>query len=399
MIVMPCSLPAACANLIPAVPATARRRTAAGSRMLCVSLVIGMAALTQGGLPAFSQDERPAKQGTPDAEGTTGKPAEKRAERSPAEWIKELESGDARRIEEATRALETLGPRASVVVPDLIRILELDQPETRRHVLSILRSIGPGARDSVAAIRKKLFHDDFHVQYWACRALGGIGDDAKAATDDLCRLLGRDYVASTRRNAAITLGNIGPGVGKNAVESLIDSLRDRSHPVRVEVANALGMLGDLAQPAVPELRVALLDQMRDVRVPAALALWRITRTAEPLLPVLVDELSSGGLPWEAAAAFAELGSQAAPVVPRIVTLLKAENPEVRMSALEALGNIGPAARMAEAEITKLLEDPDPDVAEVARDTLKTLAAAPGESPRAIPAPGAETKRETTPARK
>lgn len=61
---------------------------------------------------------------------------------------------------------------------------------------------------------------------------------------------------------------------------------------------------------------------------------------DTLLPVLVEELASGDQPWEAAAAFAEFGSQAAPVVPRFVVLLKAENPEVRLGALERSATSG-----------------------------------------------------------
>ncbi len=95
--------------------------------------------------------------------------------RTPAEWVREMESGDDQRIAAATAALEALGPRASAVVPDLVRLLERDDAAHRRHVLAILRALGPAGKEALPAVRAKLFHADFHVQYWACRALAAMG--------------------------------------------------------------------------------------------------------------------------------------------------------------------------------------------------------------------------------
>jgi len=58
-------------------------------------------------------------------------------------------------------------------------------------------------------------------------------------------------VASVRRNAAAALGNIGPDVGQEAVDALIEALSDRIQPVRQNVVVALGQLKPLAAKAVP----------------------------------------------------------------------------------------------------------------------------------------------------
>jgi HEAT repeat protein len=161
---------------------------------------------------------------------------------------------------------------------------------------------------------------------------------------------------------------------------LIVALRDWSQPVRVEAALALGNLGKAGTAALPELRLALTDTRRSMKPAAAVALWRITRKAEPLLPVLVRELQVGDLPSEVAAAFAAFGAEAAPAVPELLKLLDSDNPETQMSAMEALGHIGPAAGAARERIAKLSQDPEEEIAEVAKAALEKIA--PSERPPA-----------------
>ncbi|MFO0905660.1 MAG: HEAT repeat domain-containing protein [Pirellulales bacterium] len=304
-------------------------------------------------------------------------------ERPASEWIRELESGQIERVEMATRALSGLGAQATPIIPDLIRILETDNPDNRRHVLAIIQALGPIAKDATPAIRKKLFHEDFHTQYWACRAIGAIGPEAIAAAPDLGKLLSTRYAASVRRNAALALGLLGPGIGRAGVEQLTDMLRDRNHPVRIDAALSLGALGDAAKPAIPELRTALLDKRRDMRVPTCVALWKITQQADDLLPVLMEEVREGSLPWEAAQAFGEFGAAAKPVVPQLIEGLgSATNTEQRATYLDALGAIGPAARSAEGAIRKYVDDEDEEVSQAAREALEKIGA---------PAPPAKQK--------
>jgi HEAT repeat protein len=301
---------------------------------------------------------------------------EKPVERTAEQWVKELESGDAQRIGEAMLALEALGPKAAPVVPQLAQLLERDNPDNRRHILSIFRAIGPGSKPALPAIRAKLFHDDFHTQYWACRAVGAIGAEAIEAAPDLRQLLRPNYTASARRNAAIALGLLGSNLDERSVDALVTTLRDRIHPVREEAARALGRLGKAGRSAIPELRIALVDGKRDIRSTCALSLWKLTGEAGPVLPPLVEELGEGHRPWEAAEVFAELGPEGAPAVDSLIKLLQSDNAEVRMSALDSLGHIGEPARRAIPEIEKRLQDEEEEVVEFARDNLKKLAGDP-----------------------
>ena len=57
-------------------------------------------------------------------------------------------------------------------MPELIAILQRNDPETRTYAINALLGIGPDAKDAVPELIKMLSSDDFHTQYWACRAWG-----------------------------------------------------------------------------------------------------------------------------------------------------------------------------------------------------------------------------------
>lgn len=300
------------------------------------------------------------------------------ASKTPEEWVKELGSGDEQRCDLAAMVLGRLGPKAKAVVPQLIEILERDEVVSRRQTLYVLGAIGPAAKSAVPAIRKKLDHSEFHTQYWACRALAKIGPDAKESTPDLIRLL-KAQAASVRRNAALAIGGIGPDAGAEVIEPLIERMRtDRAQPVRADAATALGLLGKVGVPAVPELKAAALDEQRHIRIPAAVALWRLTKRTEDALPVLLSELASPNEPWEAAGAFQVLGAAAAPAVPEIIAILKSDDPELRLHACAALQHIGPEAKSARAALESLRDNAleDDDIRDAAKAALAVIAAEP-----------------------
>jgi hypothetical protein len=60
--------------------------------------------------------------------------------------------------------------------------------------------------------------------------------------------------------------------------------------------------------------------------------------------------------WMSSFGFLALGSSASPATPNLIVLLSHKNPEVRVAAIRALGNIGPAAEAAVPALIKCLED-------------------------------------------
>lgn len=97
----------------------------------------------------------------------------------------------------------------------------------------------------------------------------------------------------TRRNAAITLGNIRDEV---AVLGLVEALSDLDDSVRLNAALALGQIGI---PSVVGLQKALKDNNKKVRTDAALALGMTggSRAVEDLLEALRNDEEARECTW------------------------------------------------------------------------------------------------------
>jgi len=118
---------------------------------------------------------------------------------------------------------------------------------------------------------------------------------------------------------------------------------------------SLGKLGPFAKEAAPALKAAAGNPRFAARVQAAMAVWRITGETQTANDVLLQEIQTPDAPWEAADAIGELGVQAREMVPRLTELLRAERAETRLHAASALGNIGPPAQAAIADLKRLLK--------------------------------------------
>lgn len=125
-------------------------------------------------------------------------------------------------------------------------------------------------------------------------------------------------------------------IGKPAVESLIQSLKDRKESVRGEAAEALGEIGD--ERAVGPLIHALKDEDWTVRGKAVVSLWEIgdERAVESLIHVLKYD-PEFFVRKAAAWALGEIGDKRA--VEPLIQALKDEYLDVRIKAANALGEI------------------------------------------------------------
>lgn len=148
----------------------------------------------------------------------------------------------------AAIALDIIGPASIKATPQIIKLLGSTVDRDNILGCGICRGIGRDAVGLVPQLLPLLDADNFHVQYWACRALSSIGPGAYAATDGLNRLL-LNGVASARRNAAIALGSIAPGMTQRQLQETRDALTavaetDGCHPVRIEAIAALKKIAD-----------------------------------------------------------------------------------------------------------------------------------------------------------
>src|SRR5262249_29653024 len=150
--------------------------------------------------------------------------------------------------------------------PDLLQLLskkDLDI-DTKLIAIRLLGLIGPEAKAAMPALIAALSDENFHAQYWACRSLAKWEAAAEPAAALLIEKLKKGN-PSVRRHAALALGAIGPAIGREGVDGLLAATGDQLHPVRADAIRALGKLGEIAKPAVPQLRVYMNDPKYNVR--------------------------------------------------------------------------------------------------------------------------------------
>ena len=236
---------------------------------------------------------------------------------------------------------------------------------------------------ATTSLRSKLNDADVKVQLQACRELSQLGPKAKQAVPDLAELLSGDHSFELKRCAALAIAAIGPDA-KAAVPALTAALKSKQAKLRAYAALALGRIGASAAPAIPELMRLVTDKDADVRravrdaVPrigvshkvsrplliaalklarpedAAAAVATFTELGDAIVPDLCDALQDKDACYWACLALAELGPKAKPAVPQLTKLLDSGQPEVRMQALLTLARIGPAAKSAASKIATIL---------------------------------------------
>jgi HEAT repeat protein len=136
----------------------------------------------------------------------------------------------------------------------------------------------------------------------------------------------------------------------------------------------LGRTGSGAAPALPTL-LGIAKGGGDLgnRARALGAIGAIGPEAASAVPSLIGALECEGkeeiLARYAAGALAKLGAAA---VKPLAEALQSRHPHVRRQAATALGQIGPAAKEAEAALRKAAEDGEETVRKAAQEALAAL---------------------------
>lgn len=214
---------------------------------------------------------------------------------------------------EATRTLGKLGPKAAVVVPDLIAQLK----RLRGTELELLQEA-------------------------VIDTLGAIGSAAKTALPTLATNVDRSIdldLAVKRATEQILQAS-----DSRDVSALVQQLSSRDASQRLRAAKALAELKADAVTAVPALTVALSDPDADVRRAVVSAVRQIQPGAKP----------------------------SKELIQAIMADLDDPDDGMRLLAVRALGRFGNAAAVAIPQVEKLLNDPDRDVRKAAADALVRL---------------------------
>ncbi len=195
------------------------------------------------------------------------------------------------------------------------------------HALDALAALGPAA---VPRLIDALKYEKLRGQ--VVYVLGKIGPAAAPATPALAKLIA-DKDDRVAHEAILALANIGPGA-KDAVPALTAALEQGEKSKAHAMAYALGRIG----PAAAE--------------------------AEPVLFGLLDN-SDRRLALVSAWALAHIGPASAEVaektLPLLIAGLKGPTPLARRGAADALGSLGPAAKVAVPALQSAAHDKDPSV--------------------------------------
>lgn len=165
-------------------------------------------------------------------------------------------------------------------------------------------------------------------------------------------------VAGASANRAYFLGQ-GPA-DTSDIPQLVRQLQSSDATVRVEAATDLGWLEKKASEAVPALGQMLGDSAPRARFAAAVALLRISPTDSRGIRVLASgvESTDPAIKRDAVQAIGMAGPQGAKLVQSLSQALMDSDSSVRLAALEAIATLGPAAASAKDNVASLLDQPE-----------------------------------------
>ncbi len=236
-------------------------------------------------------------------------------------------------------------------LPKLIQDLGSADQSVRDQALEALSELGPQAASAVPALIEALGHTDREHSWRAARALGAIGPQAEAAVPQLTKAL-KDEHPKVRAYAAYALGRIGKPAAIGASDALIENAFDKDPLVRRSTLRALRMLDPPQERTMPLVMRILEEGDVSIILPA---LQSLAEQGKDAVPRLREALKHEAAQYWACLALADIGPDAADAVPDLRAVLKARDPDVRLEALVALGQIGSASKPAIPEIAALVD--------------------------------------------
>jgi HEAT repeat protein len=260
------------------------------------------------------------------------------------------------------------------------------------HLIALLKSKDPFARLAAARglaalpaspeiagpiFEKALADADETTTHYMLDALAAMGAPA------VPKLIGALKYAPLRGQVASILGRIGPPAAP-ATDALAKLLSDPDPNVSIEAGHALAAIGPDAKAAVPAL-IAVLNQTAGQaeggpRHAAVFALGKIGPAAKPadaaLLAILRKSNDSLSLlsAWSLLKIHGVTAKSANVVLPALTAGLASPLPQARQGAAETIGQLGPFAKSAAAQLEQVTKDADPRVRDAA---VKALAAVRG----------------------
>jgi HEAT repeat protein len=267
------------------------------------------------------------------------------------ELVKALDDNEAARREAAAEVLGRIGPPARAAVPSLIAALKDKSSAVALTAAMALAQID--ATRASAAV--SLLADSLDVP-GAAVALANIGPDARAAVPALIAALKPRKEAANQETLHAGMRLALARIGTPAVPDLIEALKDRREGVAPTAGGALGWILPPPKEAVLPLREALKNDRAHAAVYAH-ALGQLGPLARPAVPDLTDLLTDPAARAEAAVALVRMDSdQTQKAVALLVKEIQATDEKQRLTAVLALARLGPAAHLSGDDLKVLLRD-------------------------------------------
>ena len=299
---------------------------------------------------------------------------------------------------DAARSAGRLGKLAEVLIPQLISAIDKEgDADVRWASVEALGSIGPAATGAVPRLESLL--DRPELQACAAETLGRIGQAAASALPRLAKLL--DSNQSDVQWAAVrAMVLIGGKDARPVVPFLIARLTKAPRGRELyQLTWLLGLLGPVADDAVPELQAA---RFRDNEL-ATMAIWAIRprekfpwqlgywadrdcdlwlfadyidrmgpeRTRDAALD-LMDSLLNNRAGHVPSWGYHLLAARAEVVVPALADVLRDGPPTQKLKAVKLLAYIGPCASGAKSMLEAVTKDTDASLSASAKVALERI---------------------------
>lgn len=270
--------------------------------------------------------------------------------------------GNQRTAYWACLALGEIGPDAAPAVPAVMQVLAKDpRAEVRREAAMTLGAIGPAAASAVPVLTRSLEDREYGVRMGAVFALGRIGPAAASAEKALHRVEAGNSPPVLRTVTIWALASIHPEnklATRRAVLLLADAMRSKEPRVRATAVRGLASLRAAPELVVPAMTRILEEGPAELRNDALDVLGNV---GEPAVPALIVALRQNDVRTRAAMLLGRLGPSAKAAAGALTEVAAKGDSSVRREAFLALGAIGPDARAAVPAATKALHDPDVNV--------------------------------------
>lgn len=250
----------------------------------------------------------------------------------------------------------------------IVKLIEDLDSASKTKRLEAMRELGirgAAAGDAIPALAKQLRRKEDDEANQAGRALAQIGP---AAVSEVVKALDDDSPA-VRNRALLTLGTMGRDAGK-ACSLVARFLEHKDAKARLLAALVLGAMHEQAAPAGPLLETALRDKDPRVRFVASDSLFQIGLAGIPHLVAGV-KADDADVRLKAVTALGRC-RDSDEALQALAAALKDKEPRVRAGAADALIRAGVAAKSVGPTLLDLLKEGDPEIQAMALGALFTI---------------------------